>query len=86
MYDTTAGELVNAGKIEVQFDAALAPAPVAGDPAILSWVNAGQFRNRPPAAGSGNFFTWAGVVLDASTYGANQRCIIVIQPGRPVQR
>jgi hypothetical protein len=86
VYDTTAGELVNAGKIEVQFDAALAPAPVAGDPAILSWVNNGQFRNRPPAAGSGHFFTWAGIVLDASTYGANQRCIIVIQPNRPIQR
>ena len=86
VYDTTAGELVNAGKIEVQFDAALAPAPVPGDPAILSWVNNGQFRNRPPAAGSGHYFTWAGVVLDASTYGTNQRCIVIIQPSRPIMR
>jgi len=86
VYDNVAGSMVNAGKIEVQFDAGLAPAPVAGDPAILSWNNSGQFRNRPPAAGSGNFFTWAGVVLDVSTYGANQRCTIVIQPSRPVQR
>ena len=86
VYDNTTGEIVNAGKVEVQFDGSLTPAPTAGDPAILSWVNSGQFRNRPPAAGSGNFWTWAGTVLDASTYGTNQRCIIVIQPNRPIQR
>lgn len=86
VYDNTAGEIVNAGKVEVQFDGSLTPAPVAGDPAILSWVNSGQFRNRPPASGSGNFWTWAGTVLDASTYGTNQRCVIIIQPNRPIQR
>jgi len=86
VYDSTAGEAVNGGKIVVQFDAALAPAPVAGDPAILSWVNSGQYRNRPPASGSGNYFTWAGIVLDASTYAGTQRCTILIQPSRPVLR
>jgi len=86
VYDNTAGEVVNTGQVEVQFDAGLSPAPVAGDPAILSWVNSGQYRNRPPAAGSGHFFTWAGIVLNASTYGASQRCMIVIQPSRPVKR
>jgi len=86
VYDGTANEIVNAGKIVVQFDAGLAPAPVAGDPAILSWNNAGQFRNRPPAVGSGDFFTWAGIVLDASTYAGTQRCTILIQPSRPVKR
>ena len=86
VYDNTTGEIVNAGKVEVQFDGSLTPAPTAGDPAILSWVNSGQFRNRPPAAGSGNFWTWAGTVLDASTYGTNQRCVIIIQPNRPIQR
>lgn len=86
VYDGNAGEVVNTGKVEVQFDASLVPAPVAGDPAILSWVNNGQFRNRPPGSGSGNFWTWAGTVLDASTYGTNQRCVILIQPNRPIAR
>ena len=86
VYDNTAGEAVNGGKIVVQFDSGLSPAPVAGDPAILSWVNSGQYRNRPPASGSGNYFTWAGIVLDASTYAGTQRCTILIQPSRPVLR
>jgi hypothetical protein len=86
VYDNIANEIVNVGKVEVQFDAALAPAPAAGDPAVLSWVNGGQFRNRPPLVGSGNWLTRAGIVLDASTYGVNQRCWILIQADRPIQR
>jgi len=86
VYDGVSGEMVNAGKVEVQFDTGLTPAPVAGDPAILSWVNTGQFRNRAPASGSGHFLTWAGVVLDASNYSTNQRCVVILQPNRPVKR
>jgi len=85
VYNAVIGEVVNSGKVEVQFDAALVPAPVAGDPAILSWVNPGQFRNDVPIKNSNNFQTKAGIILDASNYGGNQRCVIIIDPDVPVR-
>ena len=85
VYNAVVGEIVKDGKIIVRFDAALVPAPTAGEPAILSWINPGQFRNDTPAKHSNNFQTKAGIILDASTYGINQRCTILIDPDVPLK-
>lgn len=84
VYDNSAGEMVNAGKITVQFDAALTVA--AGNPAILSYTNAGQFTNVPPAAGTGHYLTRAGIILDTTLYATVQRCVVLLQPERPIKR
>lgn len=86
VYVGGSGEIVSNGKCLAQFDAGLSPAPVAGDPVILSWVTNGRFRNRPPAAGSGHYMTIVGNVLDASTYAGTAQCTIIIHPNQPVLR
>ena len=86
VYAGVSGEMVQGGKIEVQFDGGLSPAPVAGNPANLSWINSGQFRNDAPDPKSENFLTKAGVILNASGYSTNQRCVIVIDTDVPIQR
>ncbi len=84
VYDGTAGTVLNCGKAEVQFDAALAPLP--GQLAFLSIINAGQFSNSPPPAGSGSWSTKVGIIVDNTNYAFVQRCVIVLQPERTVFR
>lgn len=79
------GKIVNVGKAVVRFDAGLSPAPVAGEVANLSWVNAGQFRNDAPQTGLKDFMTKAGIILDASTYATTQTCTILLQPAKPIK-
>lgn len=87
VYNNVSGEIVNRGKVEVRFDTGLTtPVPAAGQPAILSWLTNGQFRNKPPALKSGDYLTHAGTILDASNYLVNQRCLIILNPDTPIQR
>ena len=83
VYAGVDGQIITNGIVEVLFDGGLGV--VAGDPALLSWVNAGQFRNGPPGAGSGHFNALVGEVVNASLYGATGRAVITIHRAPPVK-
>ena len=81
VYDGTAGTLVTGGEVVVQFDGSLGC--VAGEPAVLSGDNPGQFTNIETGTGINSWVTRVGVILDASTYASNQRCTILIHAQWP---
>lgn len=92
VHDTASadGTLVNAGKVEVQLVAGLVgpnpPAPAAGRPVFLSPASVGRLTTGIPTSGSNEYMTRVGIILDASTYGLNQRCTVLLQPDRPLLR
>ena len=83
VYNGNAGEIVYAGKVEVQFETGLTL--IAGEIANLSWTTAGYYTNLVPTNGSKNFQTKAGIILDTSLYvNPTWRCVMLIQPAKPI--
>ncbi|MFA5053217.1 MAG: hypothetical protein WC565_04125 [Parcubacteria group bacterium] len=65
------------GKAWVLFEAALDPAPVAGDPVYLSKATAGRLTNVYPLAPG--FGIQVGIIVDASPYATDGACWVQLQ-------
>jgi len=83
VYAGTAGQIVVGGIVEVLFDAGLGV--VAGDPAVLSWITPGKFRNTRPISGSGHYYTLVGEVENATLYATTGRVTIILHPAPPIK-